>query len=85
MEQAVKKDAKVFKLGANDGEKHSLHGGFDAWSHRFWEAEEVKNGVKFSLKSEDGDGGYPGTVLASTTYTITCNDADPIKRFDFRI
>lgn len=51
---------KQFLLEKNDGENH-LHGGF---SKRFWEAEVLENGVRFSLLSPDMDEGFPGELRA---------------------
>jgi len=38
-------DTMTYHVGMNDREKNSLHGGDDGYSHRFWEAKEVPNGV----------------------------------------
>lgn len=73
---------KVYPLAANDG-LNSLHGGNDGWGKRIWKGptavgtkeipgvEGLKGGesVEFTLRSEDGDEGYPGTVEAKVIYT----------------
>lgn len=60
-----------------------MHGGNVGWGKRVWEGptpvgvrsipgvEGVEGGesVKFTLRSEDGDEGYPGTVDVSVVYT----------------
>ena len=65
---------KTYKLAANNG-PHNLHGGVKGWNKAVWAAEpyETPDGpaVKFSLVSKDGDEGFPGTVHATTTYTLT--------------
>ncbi|MGY4688846.1 aldose epimerase family protein [Salibacterium sp. K-3] len=63
----------IHHLSLNEGDHH-LHGGFIGFSHRFWEYQmEEKEGdsaVSFSLLSEDGEEGYPGTVEVTVTYTL---------------
>lgn len=76
-------NGKSYQLATNDG-PNALHGGHKGWSKKVWDGPELVGtraieglegkleggeSVKFSLKSEDGDEGYPGTVLASVTYT----------------
>jgi aldose 1-epimerase len=76
-------NGKSYTLVANDG-PNSLHGGPKGWSKKVWQGPEpigtraiqgldgkLEGGesVKFSLKSEDGDEGFPGTVLATVVYT----------------
>lgn len=62
-------NGKAFNLEKNDGD-NTLHGGLHGFSHRLWKGELVQDGVKFTLVSPDGDGGYPGTLTASVTYTL---------------
>lgn len=71
-----------YSLTANNG-PNSLHGGIKGWGKRIWEGpkpigvrqipgvEGLEGGetVQFTLKSEDGDEGFPGEVLVKTTYT----------------
>ena len=53
---------------------HSLHGGGSEGgiSHQIWDAAVVRGGsaVRFVLRSPDGDGGFPGTVVLSATYGL---------------
>jgi len=64
-----------YTLDKNDGE-NSLHGGFDGWSSRIWDAEIAgENAVAFSLESPDMDQGYPGTMQVKVTYTLTEDNA----------
>ena len=50
-----------YDLEANDGQ-HSNHGGTSGFSHKLWDAEIYDYGIIFSLRSPDGEGGYPGNV-----------------------
>ena len=67
-------DGQEFTLAANNGPNH-LHGGLKGFDAQVWKAEEVKNadgvGIKFTLRSPDGDEGYPGALDVVTTYTLT--------------
>jgi aldose 1-epimerase len=67
-------DGKTYKLAANNG-VHHLHGGVKGWDKLNWTAapSETPDGpsLKLTLVSKDGDEGYPGTVTATTTYTLT--------------
>ena len=67
-------DGKTYKLAANNGPNH-LHGGVKGWDKQVWEATptETADGpsLELTLVSKDGDEGYPGTVHAKTTYTLT--------------
>jgi aldose 1-epimerase len=73
-------DGKTYKLAANNG-PHHLHGGVKGWDKAVWDATatETPDGpqVKLTLVSKDGDEGYPGTVHATTTYTLT--NADELR------
>ncbi|HMT13988.1 MAG TPA: aldose epimerase family protein [Aestuariivirga sp.] len=48
-----------------------LHGGPDGFCHRTWDAAAVDEGLRFTLRSPDGDQGYPGEVTATATYGLT--------------
>jgi aldose 1-epimerase len=76
-------NGKSYKLDVND-EPNALHGGYKGWSKKVWKGPELVGtrtidglegkleggeSVKFSLRSEDGDEGYPGTVETSVIYT----------------
>lgn len=72
-----KLDGKEYVLAAND-KPHHLHGGPTGWSKRNWDATPAETPAGPALKlvyvSKDGEEGYPGTVTATTTYTLTQND-----------
>lgn len=77
-------NGKSYSLAANNG-PNSLHGGPKGWGKRIWEGpqpigvkkdvgsgitlDEGGESVKFTLTSEDGDEGFPGTVDVSVVYT----------------
>ena len=67
-------DGKTYTLAKNNGE-NSLHGGVKGWDKVVWKSEPFQNttsvGVKLSYTSKDGEEGYPGTVQADVTYTLT--------------
>src|SRR3569833_3465179 len=73
---------KSYALVANNG-PNNLHGGDVGWGKKTWDGPtpvgqrqipgvdglEGGESVKFSLRSEDGDEGFPGTVDATVVYT----------------
>jgi len=71
-------DGKTYKLAANNA-PHHLHGGKKGWDKVIWTAEpkETANGpsLKLTHVSPDGEEGYPGTVTATATYTLTNDGA----------
>lgn len=70
-------EGKTYKLEANNP-PNSLHGGKVGWDKVIWTAEplETDNGpaLKLTYVSKDGEEGYPGTVTAHNTYTLTNNN-----------
>jgi aldose 1-epimerase len=69
-----KLEGKTYKLAANNG-PHHLHGGKKGWDKRVWTATPGGTAedpaVSFTYVSPDGEEGYPGTVTAHVTYTLT--------------
>jgi aldose 1-epimerase len=67
-------DGREYQLTQNNGTNH-LHGGARGFDKRVWSSEVKKDSrgpsVTFSLTSPDGDEGYPGTLAARVTYTVT--------------
>lgn len=63
-----------YSLDANDG-PHTLHGGEIGFDQLHWRAEPLKRtdsvGVRFSVRSPDGDQGFPGNLDAAVTYWLT--------------
>ena len=69
-------DGIEYQLSKNDG-KNSLHGGEHSFSSRYWQIEgqsQTCSKVTFSLISENGDQGYPGTVKISVTYQLSADN-----------
>ena len=73
-------DGTVYQLATNNGPNH-LHGGVKGWNQEVWDTEPFRRqdgeGVVFRHISPDGDEGYPGTVRAEVTYTLT--DANELR------
>jgi aldose 1-epimerase len=70
-------DGKTYKLAINNG-PNALHGGIKGFDKVVWTAQEFKSdsgvGVVLTHTSPDGDEGYPGTLKAKVTYTLTDRD-----------
>jgi aldose 1-epimerase len=70
-------DGETHRLATNDGAQH-LHGGHRGFDKTIWKATPfalpTESGVSFALTSPDGTEGYPGTLSASVTYTLTERD-----------
>jgi len=67
-------DGKSYQLDLNDN-INSLHGGTNGFDKHVWEIVDVSNKggaarVALQLVSPAGDQGYPGTLTATTTYTL---------------
>lgn len=60
---------KEYKLECNkdNGKTHS-HGGSDGFDVKNWNAEILKDGIKFIYNKKDMESGYPGNVEASVIY-----------------
>lgn len=57
-------------LTPNEGQ-NNLHSGPDFFSKRMWTVEEVtENAIRLSLRSPNGDQGYPGNARIQVTYTM---------------
>lgn len=64
-------DRRVYPLTANDG-PNCLHSGVAAFHHKLWDAEIVgEDSVRFTVFTPDGEGGFPGDLTASVTYTFS--------------
>src|SRR5205823_4922668 len=63
-----------YQLARNDGGQH-LHGGVRGFDKVVWHAtageSDAGASVSFAHVSPDGDEGYPGTLEATVTYTLT--------------
>ena len=67
-------DGKPYHLTINDG-PHHLHGGKKGFDKVVWSAETMQTpqgpAIRFTCVSPDGEEGYPGTLTAHSTYTLT--------------
>lgn len=67
-------DGKTYTLAKNNG-PHMLHGGAKGFDKYVWDGEagDGPDGpwVRFTRTSPDGEEGFPGTVKATVTYTVT--------------
>ncbi|BCB02520.1 aldose epimerase family protein [Bacillus sp. KH172YL63] len=63
-----------YHLEANDGVNH-LHGGSNGFHKVLWQSEpfhgEDRAGIRLTHCRSDLEGGYPGTLNVSVTYTLT--------------
>ena len=66
---------KTYQLKQNDG-PNSLHGGGNTgWMHQVYDAEQIGDSVlKLTIVAPDGENGFPGTVTATTTYTVKADN-----------
>lgn len=70
-------DGTTYRLATNNGPNH-LHGGVRGFDKVVWQGAPFQDeggvGVTLTHTSPDGDEGYPGTVTARVTYTLTDRD-----------
>jgi aldose 1-epimerase len=66
-------DGRDFQLATNNG-PHHLHGGPHGFDKQIWRAEMFQSptsaGVRFFLRSPDGDEGYPGNLDVTAIYQV---------------
>jgi len=71
-------NGKIYQLEKPDPHaKFVIHGGTAGFHDKVWTAqirEGLEPGLVLSLESPDGDGGFPGTLAATVTYTVTRNN-----------
>lgn len=70
-------NGKEYLLDANE-KQNLLHGGTQGdFSRKIWSAEIVKDRLKLSYTSPDGESGFPGTL--SVTVIFSFNDQNELK------
>ena len=62
-----------YQLGRNNGPNH-LHGGFQGFDKRVWNATEDGNVLRLSYLSKDGEESYPGNLEAFVDYGLSGNE-----------
>lgn len=60
-------DGKEYRLEANDN-GNTNHGGTSGFHQKLWQWEKLTDGIRFTLTSPDGEGGYPGHLNVSVEY-----------------
>lgn len=68
-------DGREVQVTVNNGENH-LHGGREGFGSKLWAVDgsgssRDKAWVRFSLRSADGEEGFPGNIGVKVTYTLT--------------
>ncbi len=65
------RDGREYRLVANRGSRHQLHGGPGGFSQRRWRiAARGPMHVRYEIDSLDGDQGFPGNMKAAVTYRL---------------
>ncbi len=74
-------NGRTYHLARNNGE-NALHGGIEGFDKRVWDSREISGpALQLTYISKDGEEGYPGTLTATVTYTLT--DENELK-IDYR-
>ena len=64
-------EGEEYTLALNNNDINSLHGGPKGFDKYVWNAEVVRDSVRFSMLSPDGDEGYPGALSVSVAYSLS--------------
>jgi aldose 1-epimerase len=68
-------DDTVYELKKNDGPNCLHGGGTTGWMNQVYDAEQIGDSVlMLTIVAPDGENGFPGKVLAKTTYKITSDN-----------
>ena len=73
-------DGVEYQLKQNDrhpgGRNHCLHGGgTTGWMNQVYDVVEVNDSlIKLQITAADGENGFPGNVVATTTYKVTADN-----------
>lgn len=75
-------NGKQYTLDKNDG-RNTLHGGFDFWHKKVWQAKEAadegKAGIEFTRTSYDGEQGMPGKMTVKVLYLLGEDNSITLK------
>lgn len=69
-------NGKAYTLAKNNGQ-NALHGGVKGFDKQVWTAAESAGTLLLTYMSKDGEEGYPGTLTARVTYTLS--DANELR------
>lgn len=62
---------EVYNVEINNG-VNSLHGGKSGFHDKVWQVvSQTENSISLNVKSHDGEGGFPGNISITITYTLT--------------
>lgn len=68
-------NGETIQLKQNDGPNCLHGGGTTGWMNKVYTAEQIGDSIlKLTIVAEDGENGFPGTVTATTTYTLTSDN-----------
>jgi len=73
-------DGQTYQLDCNDGANH-LHGGSSGFHRKHWQVQPDPQGLRMTLNSPAGEGGFPGNVQVSVCYQLS---ADGSLSIDYR-
>lgn len=64
-------NGQEYQLTQNDGTNCLHGGGKTGWMNQVYDAEQIGDSIlKLTIVAKDGENGFPGTVTATTTYTL---------------
>ena len=66
---AFELQGRRYSIPVNNGQ-NALHGGTIGFDQRVWQGHPTAEGVDFTLVSQDGDMGFPGTLRVTVRYTL---------------
>ena len=69
----LKLDGAEYQLDKNNN-GNTLHGGKNSISHRFWNVQNIENGLCFSIKNSNLDNGYPANIEIKVNYILNNNE-----------
>lgn len=74
-----KLNGKEYKLATNNGANH-LHGGLKGFGAHIWDAKKLNDStLELTYLSQDQEEGYPGSLQAKVTYTLSGDTANSLK------